>query len=257
MDDAEIIWRADANYHAVSALLASGHDGGEARERDGLLVINTGLPIAAFNVAFVTRPLTEPEGLVREAAAYYDGAGLPFIVRVRDGLDPAAERACEAIGLPYGDTVPGMALAPIAQARGGVAGLEVRPAQTGADFDTFFDIVCGVFDFPIEMAHALFTEAIMRRPDAGHYIGYLDGEAVATSTLVATHRTAGIFNVATRPDFRGRGIGEAMTWACVRRGAEMGCVMAALQASEMGRPVYERMGFRLVAPYRTFHRPGA
>jgi hypothetical protein len=36
----------------------------------------------------------------------------------------------------------------------------------------------------------------------------------------------------------------------------MGCVMAALQASEMGRPVYERMGFRLVSPYRTFHRPG-
>jgi hypothetical protein len=32
--------------------------------------------------------------------------------------------------------------------------------------------------------------------------------------------------------------------------------MSALQASAMGRPVYERMGFRLVSPYRTYHRPG-
>jgi hypothetical protein len=46
-----------------------------------------------------------------------------------------------------------------------------------------------------------------------------------------------------------------MTAHAVRRGAELGAVMASLQASDMGRPVYEHMGFRVTAWYRNFRRP--
>ncbi|HEY8173425.1 MAG TPA: hypothetical protein VIH21_10105 [Dehalococcoidia bacterium] len=37
------------------------------RERDGLLVINAGLPAATLNDVIVTRPLAAPEKLLREA----------------------------------------------------------------------------------------------------------------------------------------------------------------------------------------------
>jgi ribosomal protein S18 acetylase RimI-like enzyme len=257
MDESEVIARTDANYQHVYALLATGHDGGEVREKDGLVVINTGTPAAVFNNAIVTRALSAPEKLLREAIEYFDACGTPFVVRIREGLDVGAERACEALGMPYSDTVPGMALAPITAASSApVAGLEIRTARTRAEFDEFFDVVCSVFEFPAELARVIFSDELLHRNDSEWYIGYVDGAPVATSTLVMTDRTAGIFNVATESAYRGRGIGEAMTRKCVRRGAEMGCVMAALQASEMGRPVYERMGFRLVSPYRTFHRPG-
>jgi GNAT superfamily N-acetyltransferase len=256
MDAAEIIARADANYQHVYSLLATAHDGGELHEKDGLLVINTGLPAAVFNNAIVTRPLAAPEQRLREAIDYYDACGLPFVVRIREGLDPPSEKACEALGLPYSDTVPGMALSPLRDADAAPAGLEIRVARTNAEYDEFFRIVCDVFAFPMDAARTIFTDALLHRDDSQWYLGYLDGVAVATSTLVATDRVAGIFNVATMPDARGRGIGEAMTWRCVQGGRELGCVMSALQASAMGRPVYERMGFRLVSPYRTFHRPG-
>jgi hypothetical protein len=39
------------------------------------------------------------------------------------------------------------------------------------------------------------------------------------------------------------------------RGKEQGCTVAILQASEMGEPVYSRMGFRNVAPHKSFQRP--
>jgi len=45
-----------------------------------------------------------------------------------------------------------------------------------------------------------------------------------------------------------------MTWRSVLRGREAGCSVAVLEASELGKPVYERMGFRVVAPYKTFRR---
>ena len=53
-----------------------------------------------------------------------------------------------------------------------------------------------------------------------------------------------IFNVATRPSHRRRGIGEAMTWCAVNHGIDAGCDLAFLQASPDGLPLYERMGFR-------------
>ena len=97
---------------------------------------------------------------------------------------------------------------------------------------------------------------LLRDAEVECYLGLVDGEPVASSTLAHGGRVAGVYNVATLPEARRKGFGEAMTWHAISRGAACGCDMAALQASEMGRPIYERMGFRLVSPYLTFHRTG-
>jgi GNAT superfamily N-acetyltransferase len=256
MTEDEIIDRTDANYYAMAAALCTRHPLGEVRAKGGLLCAATPLPVAQFNVAFVTRPLDDGAGLLREAAAFFDERGVPFVVRIREGLDPAAERACEALGLAYSDTVPGMALTSLV-APPAPPDLEIRTARVGAALDEHRRVVTTAFGMPLEMAERLFTDTILTSRDMETYVGYVKGEAVATSVLLAFERVAGVYSVATLPEARGRGYGEAMTWQCVRRGAELGCVISALQASEMGRPVYERMGYRLVSSYRTFHRPGA
>jgi len=56
---------------------------------------------------------------------------------------------------------------------------------------------------------------------------------------------------------RGRGFGEVMTAHAARQGRARGCDHASLQASVMGRPVYERMGFRQNREYRNFERAAA
>jgi len=70
-----------------------------------------------------------------------------------------------------------------------------------------------------------------------------------------SHGVAGVYNVATLAAYRRRGLGEGMTAHAAQEGARAGCRMASLQSSEMGLPVYTRMGFRTVAGYRTFVRP--
>jgi GNAT superfamily N-acetyltransferase len=102
----------------------------------------------------------------------------------------------------------------------------------------------------------MFNKRLLDATEVGLYVGYVDGQPVANSALVAAQRVAGVANIATLSSHRGRGIGEAMTAHVLKRGREFGCIMASLQASEMGKPVYERMGFRAVCKYRTFHRPG-
>lgn len=63
---------------------------------------------------------------------------------------------------------------------------------------------------------------------------------------------AGVYSVGVVEAFRRRGIGEAMTRAVLRAGREAGCRVAVLQSSEMGRPLYERMGFETVVTYHHF-----
>ncbi len=72
--------------------------------------------------------------------------------------------------------------------------------------------------------------------------------------LVVVHPVAGVYNIATLPAYRRRGLGEALTWHAVSRGAEAGCTIASLQTSEMGESIYTRMGFRRWASYPTYGR---
>ena len=86
------------------------------------------------------------------------------------------------------------------------------------------------------------------------FLARLDGEGVGTSLAVRAGDVLGVFNVATVPGARGRGVGRAVTLAALRDGAAAGCRMAVLQASEMGHPVYERLGFRDFGAYDIYVR---
>lgn len=256
MDSAELQARADANYFEALRAMARHAPGGEIRERDGILIAATGAPIAMFNPAIVTHPLANPAAQLAAVAGYFDARGLPFVVRIREGLDPRTEAAAEALGLPYSDSVPNLALEDPGARGSWYEGLEIRTATDAAVLDDHAQVCARAFDVSIEVARVIVPPGMLTVPDIELYVGYYGGRPIASSALILTNRVAGVFNVGTPPAFRRRGIGEAMSWHAVRRGAERGALFANLQASDMGRPVYERMGFRLTTTYRTFHRPG-
>jgi len=254
MDDSDLAAAVDTNYWESFRLMAASC-GGDVLEQDGVLSIATGVPVAMLNIAFVTGPLVRPGRALETAVDFFESRSLPFVVRVREGVDTVTEEAAEKAGMPYSDTVPGMALHPVTEPPPGPADLEIITVRDASSLALFQQAAADGFGMPLAIAETLFAAELLRQEGVELYVGLRDGQPVAASTLNVTASTAGVYNVATVPDHRRRGIGEAMTWHCVSRGLELGCSLAVLQASEMGRPVYERMGFRTVAPYRTFHRP--
>ena len=79
-----------------------------------------------------------------------------------------------------------------------------------------------------------------------HLLAWDDDVPVGCGTVFLHDGTAGIYNIAVPEQHRGRGIGYAVTAALMNVGVAAGCTNAVLHASEMGRPMYERLGFEEV-----------
>lgn len=188
------------------------------------------------------------------------GPGAPFNWWVMPSSAPADLAArLRHRGLVADDPWPGMALH-VAElvSPPAVPGLEIRAVTTHDDLAVY----AGIFA-PLLSPSPAFTGFFLRAArsigfGAGvpeqHFVGHLGGEPVATVSLVAAGGAAGIYNVATVEAARGRGVGAAMTAAAIRHGAARGFTISTLQASTMGRRVYERLGFRFVCdlvPYRS------
>jgi len=78
------------------------------------------------------------------------------------------------------------------------------------------------------------------------FVGRVDGRAVCTAAGHVSDGVQVVEIVSTLADHRGRGYGEAVTWAATRIEPEL---PALLVASDLGRPVYERMGYQALCRF--------
>ena len=75
------------------------------------------------------------------------------------------------------------------------------------------------------------------------FTAHVGEDAVSTSLAFVGGGAVGIYGVGTVPEFRGKGYGSAVTLAAMDWAREMGEELAILHATEMGQPVYRRLGF--------------
>src|SRR3954447_19906999 len=81
-----------------------------------------------------------------------------------------------------------------------------------------------------------------------------DGEAVATTVSLHHGGDCSIWWVATVPEARGRGLAPGLIRRALAHGREHGCEVSTLQATKMGQPVYERIGYRGVGAFEMWER---
>lgn len=214
---------------------------------------HTAIPHSWFNGVLASGAApTDAERLIADRIAYFQERGVEAISWWLEPEVDGAEWEPHLLGAGFraDDRTPGMAvdLSKLRAPAQRPVGLEIVPVEDDATLRTWITPFVSGFGLPATLYESmveLFTGFGLGLP-VRHYLGYLDGEPVATSTLFLGAGVAGIYNVATKAEARGRGVGTALTVGPLQDAAALGYRVGILQSSEMGFSVYQRMGFEHV-----------
>ncbi|MEJ3655127.1 GNAT family N-acetyltransferase [Actinomycetes bacterium KLBMP 9759] len=250
MDEAGLVRVIEGN--AAELLMVMGAaGGGQQRDSDGVRWTIGGSPIDYHN-AVVAAELTAgtADAAIAESLRLMKAHGVPGSWHVGPSMRPAdlGERLLSA-GFTRGGAEPGMAV--------GLADLvEHAPAHHPP-----VEIVRVTDDrllaewastlgrgFGEGEKEAQWVAEVYRRLGYGdpwrHYLGRLDGQAVATTTIFLAAGVAGVYFVMTVPEARRRGIGTAITRSALLKARGSGFEYGVLSSSPAGRSVYAGLGFR-------------
>jgi GNAT superfamily N-acetyltransferase len=97
--------------------------------------------------------------------------------------------------------------------------------------------------------HAAFTFYAANRRSRTFVARDSEGRVAATSVATRYGRTGWIGHLFVRPELRGHGLGTRMTSVSVSHLQRAGCDSVLLASTELGRPIYERLGFKVETSY--------
>lgn len=88
-----------------------------------------------------------------------------------------------------------------------------------------------------------------------HYAMFADGGVVATGSLHLGAGVAGLYNIATRPDYRQHGLGTAITLLVYEEAKKMGYRIGTLQTTYPNAlRLYHRIGFEVYCKFGIYQR---
>jgi GNAT superfamily N-acetyltransferase len=223
-DDPGLLWYAVPSRSSWLNGASRTDLSGPAADKAIRLVVDTLQPLGR-NVKWHLGPSTRPNDLAN---------------RLEDsGFEPA-ELAIPGMAVPLGAVVR----PPQPE------GLELEAARDEADLLDWLDAFDRSFGgAPSGRDHQWFTPFVHLTLGEGPcrlFVGRVDNRPVACSLAFVGGGAVGLYGVGTVPAFRGRGYGSAATLAGIDWGHEQGMDMAILHASELGEPVYRRLGFESV-----------
>jgi GNAT superfamily N-acetyltransferase len=200
------------------------------------------------NLLAVTDIPPDPAELFDRAQKFF-GPRTPWRVITTGDPVESVKRAAEQRGMKPYPCQPGMMLSPIPPAPAVSPPRSVRVASNAKELRDFQRTSSKGFGIPMIAIDMILPQlpGPVGQPGVPLFFVVYDGDKpVSASALLVSHGIAGIFFVSTIPRARKRGYATTAVWAAAEAGRKQGCEAAYLQASDMGRPVYERMGFHKV-----------
>lgn len=215
-----------------------------------------------FNAAVSLLPPDGDEAaLIGETIAFFQSrARQEFDWWLSPGLETSGwGRQLESRGFRYETDPPGMAmdLSTLPENIPLPVGLKISVVKDAELMKTWARTFSLGYQLPLDWETPLLDLMLASiHPAMTSYLATLDGHPVAASSLFLDAGVAGIYNVATVPEQRGKGIGAAMTLVPLLDARRMGYQAAILQASELGYQVYQRLGFKELCRMNHYHWAG-
>lgn len=208
------------------------------------------------NVAII-KDASDPATTPTAAQALVE-ASVPAAVIYTAGMPDSARQHLTAVGFALADPIPAMVVdideLPAVELPPGCDWLRVGPDEA----TEFTHVLAAGFDMPLGLARRFSPETLGIDPKSTAPMQYFvvrsGGRLVATAVLFLADGLAGIYSVATLPEFRRRGLVTYATSQALRSAAALGYRTGVLQSSQAGYKVYRRLGFREVGQLSLFIR---
>jgi len=242
--------------------LWTGWRGGRVYRDPDMLRFVTDEPLFFANgVTGVRLDPAEAGRRIEETATFFEAEGVPWGFGVSPLSRPSdLEEILVRHGFRLEEEQPRMAaqIERIPMRGAAPEGVEVRRVEDDVVLGDWVETLARGFgmDEPRRAAMARAARGAGSEPGGPwvRFLGLLEGRPVATSGVLFAGGLAGIINVVTVSDARRRGIGTFVTEAALRCAFDRGYPVAVLGTTEMGRRIYERMGFNEVSWTRLYVR---
>jgi N-acetylglutamate synthase len=218
---------------------------GWAREEPGVSAYCSHAPVWIFN-GVIAASLHSDRLVVAELLDAVADDVAEFCLQTRPGAHEAVEVA-RARGMVLVEQEPLMLLEDSARLgpAASVDGLVIRRLNSD-EVDRHLAVLAEGFGAPMELLAPWAGSDLLAVTGVSAYTGSVGGRDVATALAIVADDHVGVFNVAVTPDCRRRGYGAALSARAVLDGMATGARRALLMSSEMGLPVYQQLGFRML-----------
>lgn len=247
----------DIETNVASFLMEMGRAGGGTPRDDADITWTVGGSPIDYHNAVVRCSTNLPhraEALAREFLEELRRRSLPGSWHVHPGMTPGLVPILLDVGFDDGGPEPAMSMAldgePLPES---AEGLRIERVRDAAGLSHYREVLADGFgEGPAEAdwVSSIWEAIGLDTTSWTHYVATVRDEPVSAATVHRTGHVAGVYFVATRPDFRRRGFGAAVTARAVNDAKGHGARTAVLGSSPMGRRVYERLGFRERFTYR-------
>jgi ribosomal protein S18 acetylase RimI-like enzyme len=249
-----------ANLRESFRVVAAHRSGGELQEMDGVSIASAGVAFQMFNAAFLSAPVVSEGQMdlrVAQAAVHFATRGQRWAYWICNGwLDGRTRRRQQSLlrkrNLYQAVELPGLFAEDVLPSIRELPRMELRRVCEGPVKDAFCAIGSTCFNVPLAWFCEVFDNHTVWN-DFAAYVGYVDGDPIATAATVIGGGVVGVYNVATMPGRRRGGYGEAvMRHALEQARREHGLSRTILQSTPQGFEMYQRMGYRTVTSIAVF-----
>lgn len=249
---AAVLWQA---YGEATAIQLRDAPDREVRLSAAGWLALSGEPQGWFSFAYVGEG-DRAASLVDEYAAAIRARGGRATIFLPRPTPAAVADAARAAGWHPLGTSPLMVCSPGAQSNDD-GDFAIERVATGRQLAELQRLIAAGFGVPLGSAALIFTARQLEGPGLDIFVARRGELGVSTATLARSGPVAGIFGVATPPEHRGQGAARAVLRHAVAHAGRHGVRTCYLAASEAGRPLYERLGFRTVAEVAAWEARGA
>ena len=251
----------DDNLRLALQFFGRASGKGAIDERNGILLIDSGVDYAVFNIAIITEPVDSVAKLelrVSLAAEFYAARRTRWSLWVcEDLLDPRIRLAAPSVFARHHlhtlTQAPGMVaenLLPLSRYLPSMEYKVVGDAQTRTDF-AHLTTIC--FDIPFATSQAVYQPEDAWKGDYVGYVGYLNRRAICTAAVVISDDAVGLYSIGTVPEYRRRGYAEALVRQVLQDATRIsGIRRSVLQATRAGHEMYRRLGYRDVTKFSVY-----